>query len=67
MLVKVFLNSVPGMYAQYSRTVIVNLNSEDLDDDFNDIIFHKAVRRLRNEEFPDRSASMWRMLGWEKV
>jgi len=55
------------MYAQYSRTVIVNLNSEDLDDDFNDIIFHKAVRRLRNEEFPDRSASMWRMLGWEKV
>lgn len=49
---RVWIRSVPGMYAQYDGHVDVHAYDENEAVD-------KALRKLKNTSFPDRSRSMW--------
>lgn len=59
---RVEMESVPGMYAQYDGHVDVWSDTDDWDD-----LFAAAVRELRHTSFPDRGASAWRMVGFERI
>ena len=54
---RVYMRTVPGMYAQYDGHVDVWSDGEEL--------FLDAVRQLRRTSFKDYSADMWRMTGSE--
>ena len=58
-LYRVYLKSVPGMYAQYEGPVEVWSDGKDL--------FLDAVRKLRSTSFPDRHTDQWRMMGSEVI
>lgn len=51
---RVFLVTRPGFYAQYSTSVVVWADDQEE-------AARKAVTRLRKTDFPDYSASMWRI------
>lgn len=54
---KVWLRSVPGMYAQYDGSVEVWADDDDE-------AIELALLKLKRGSFPDRSRDMWRV---EKV
>lgn len=58
-LCKVYVESVPGPYAQYEGHVTVNVEDDDP--------LLSAVRHLRRTSFPDRHADCWRLVKVERV
>lgn len=57
---RVWLKSVPGMFAQYDGKVEVRASSED------DAI-NMALRKLRTGAFPDRTNNMWKIEKVERI
>jgi hypothetical protein len=63
MLVRVFLNSTSGMYAQYDGHVDVHIEEYD-----EDAAFTAAVDRLGRTSFPDRKSKVfWRFIRMQKL
>lgn len=59
------LRSKPGMYAQYSKQVVVTVD-DDYDGHEHEI-FMKAVQKVNRGEFSDRPASMWLLENMERI
>lgn len=59
---RVQMRTNSGMYAQYEGHVDVFSPSSDSDE-----LFSRAVQQLRRTSYPDYSASMWVMTGFEEV
>lgn len=54
MIYKVWLRSIPGMYAQYNGYVEVNAEN-DID------AKERAFSKLKRTSFPDRNKNMWKV------
>jgi hypothetical protein len=63
MLVRVWLKSTPGMYAQYDGYVDVNIEEFDAEQ-----AFDAAVNKLGRTSFSDRKSKMfWRFIRMEQL